>query len=301
MVNLLYSMIISDSAAIFHYRPACLLRATGSDAAAFLQGQFTNDLSNVEPGRAVYGLWLDRKSRVIADSHVIRGPNANEFWIASLSSPAATVARHLGDHIIADEVELTDETSGWNGVSLLGVGTGDWLAGEPRPGMFFPGRRGPGECWEWLFRQADASTSSAALSGVRVLGASDIERLRIESGIPSVPVDIGPADLPNEGGLDAQAISYSKGCYLGQEAVARIRSRGRVRRTLVRVRGSGAPPSLPFGLWRGDKKEGELRSAVADADGYVGLALLTVEAASAEGALASAPGAVPSVEVIRGR
>ena len=65
--------------------------------------------------------------------------------------------------------------------------------------------------------------------------------------------------------------------------------------------GSGAPPSLPFGLWRGDKKEGELRSAVADADGYVGLALLTVEAASAEGALASAPGAVPSVEVIRGR
>ncbi len=301
MVNLLYLMIISDSTAIFHYRPACLLRATGSDAATFLQGQFTNDLSNVEPCRAAYGLWLDRKGRVIADSHVIRGQNANEFWIASLSSPAAVVARHLGDHIIADEVELADETDGWNGVSLIGAGTGDWLAGEPRPGMSFPGRRAPGECWEWLFRQADASTSAAALSGARVLGAFDIERLRIESGIPSVPVDIGPADLPNEGGLDAQAISYSKGCYLGQEVVARIRSRGRARRTLVRVRGSGAPPSLPAGLWRGDKKEGELRSAVADADGYVGLALLTVEAASAEGSLAAAQGAVPSVEVVRHR
>ena len=110
----------------------------------FLQGQFTNDLSNVEPGRAVYGLWLDRKGRVIADSHVIRGPNANEFWIASLSSPAATVARHLEDHIIADEVELKDETSGWNGVSLLGVGTGR-LAGRGAPARDVLSRtEGPG-------------------------------------------------------------------------------------------------------------------------------------------------------------
>jgi hypothetical protein len=113
-----------------------------------------------------------------------------------------------------------------------------------------------------------------------------------------VPADIGPADLPNEGGLDAQAISYSKGCYLGQEVMARVRATGRVRRTLVRVRGSGLLPALPAGLWRGDRREGELRSAAALGDGFVGLALLSVGAACAGGALAVAPGGPPAVELV---
>ena len=104
-------MIISDSAAAFHYRPACLLRVTGGDAATFLQSQFTNDLRGLKAGGAVYGLWLDRKGRVIADSHVLMDPGAEGFWVASLSSPAAVVARHLGDHIIADDVEVSDETA----------------------------------------------------------------------------------------------------------------------------------------------------------------------------------------------
>ena len=300
MINLLYLMIISGSTTVFHYRPSCLLRATGTDAAGFLQGQFTNDLSHVEPGGAVYGLWLDRKGRVIADSHVIRARGPDGFWIASISSPAAVIASHLGDHIIADDVEIQDETGGWKGTSLIGAGVGGWLAGDPRPGLVFPGRRTADENWEWLCREADSASAAAALSGARVADALEIERMRIGSGIPAVPADIGPADLPNEGGLDAQAISYSKGCYLGQEVMARIKSMGRVRRTLVRVRGGGAPPDLPAGLWRGDRREGELRSAVADTGGYLGLALVSVGAASAEGRLALGRGAAPTVEVVRG-
>ena len=300
MVNLLYSMIISGSTAVFRYRPACVLRATGTDAATFLQGQFSNDLGNMSPGSAVYGLWLDRRGRVLADSHVIRGTGSGEFWIASISSPAAAIARHLGDHIIADDVEIGDETNGWRGVSLIGEGVAGWLAGEPRPGLVFPGRRASGENWEWIHREADAPTADAALKGAQDLEAPEVERMRIGSGIPSVPADIGPADLPNEGGLDAQAISYSKGCYLGQEVMARIRSTGRVRRTLVRVRGSGAIPALPAGLWRGDKREGELRTAVAGAAGYLGLALVSLGAASAGDRLAVAPGAPATVEPVGG-
>jgi folate-binding Fe-S cluster repair protein YgfZ len=83
--------------------------------------------------------------------------------------------------------------------------------------------------------------------------------------------------------------------------MARIKSMGRVRRALVRVRGSGPAPGLPAGLWRGDKREGELRSAVQDAGGFVGLALISTAAASAGGALALALGAVPTVEVAPGR
>ena len=291
-------MIIRCPTAIFPYRPACLLRVTGGDAATFLQGQFTNDLRNLGPGRAVYGLWLNRKGRVIADSHVIEAPDGGGYWVASVASPAAVLARHLGDHIIADEVEIADETASWRGVALLGEGAGGWLGLEPRPGMFFPGRRSAAESWEWLARESDSERVAAALSGARVLGAGEIELMRIESAVPAVPADIGPADLPNEGGLDAQAISYSKGCYLGQEVMARVRASGRVRRTLVRVRGAGPAPALPAGLWRGDTREGELRSAAALGGGFVGLALLSLGAASAGGALSSAPGGPPAVEVV---
>jgi len=245
----------------------------------------------------MYGLWLDRKGHVVADSHVIRAQGPDGYWIASISSPAAVIARHLGDHIVADDVEILDETGGWTGISLIGAGAGSWLAGEPRPGLFFPGRRTTDENWEWLCREADSASAARALSGARLAGAGEVERMRIGSGMPSVPTDIGPADLPNEGGLDAQAISYSKGCYTGQEVMARIKSMGRVRRTLVRVRGDGAPPALPAGLWRGDRREGELRSAAADAGGYLGLALVSVGAASAGGRLALGRGAAPTVEI----
>jgi folate-binding protein YgfZ len=272
---------------------------SGPDAAAFLQGQFTNDLDGIEPGRAVYGLWLDRKGRVIADSHVVRSPDGEGFWIASISSSAPVVARRLGDFIVADDVAVEDVTAGWRGHALMGAGTGAWLAAGPRAGLSFPGRRGAGENWEWIYPAADAGSAQAALSGARVAGPDEVERLRIAAGIPSVPADIGPADLPNEGGLDTQAISYSKGCYLGQEVMARLRSMGRVRRTLVRVRGSGAPPGVPAALWRGDRREGDLRSAVADAGGggYAGLALVSVAAGQGGGPLSLGAGVPPSVEI----
>ena len=288
-----------ESAVIFPYLPACLLRATGPDASAFLQGQFTNDLGKIEPGGAVFGLWLDRKGRVIADSHVVRAADGGGFWIASVSSPAAVVARHLGDHIIADDVVIEDETPGWRGLSLIGAGAGAWLAGEPRAGFFFPGRRDSAENWEWIYPAGESGSVDTAVSGARIAVPADVERMRIAAGIPSIPADIGPSDLPNEGGLDAQAISYSKGCYLGQEVMARLKSTGRVRRALVRVRGAGAPPPLPAALWRADRREGELRSAVSDAGGggFCGLALVSTAAAQGGGPLSLVAGGPPSVEI----
>jgi tRNA-modifying protein YgfZ len=294
-------MLFPASAVVFPYRPACLLRVFGADAAAFLQGQFTNDLGRIAPGQAAYGLWLDRKGRVIADSHVVRAGDGSGFWIASIRSPAPIVARRLEDHIVADDVAVEDVTASWSGVSLIGEGAGAWLAGETRAGLCFPGRRNSGENWEWVYPDGESRSVEAATSGARRIAPDDAERMRIASGIPSVPSDIGPADLPNEGGLESLAISYSKGCYLGQEVMARIKSMGRVRRTLVRVRGRGAPPALPAALWRGDRREGELRSAVPDAggQGYSGLALVSVAGLPGGGPFALAQGGAPAVEIAR--
>ena len=285
------------NSAVFPYRPACLLRVSGEDATDFLQGQFTNDLGQVAPGQAVYGLWLDRKGRVIADSHVIRAADGR-FWVASVRSPGQVVARRLGDHVVADDVAIEDMTGSWGGLSLVGAGTGAWLKGAGRAGLYFPGRRDAGENWEWLYPDADSASVDAATSGAARLPEAEVERLRISSGIPAVPGDIGPADLPNEGGLESQAISYSKGCYLGQEVMARIKTMGRVRRSLVRVTGRGAPPAVPAALWRGDRREGELRSAVADAGGFIGLALVST-AGLTGGPYALERGGGPSVEAAR--
>jgi len=291
-----------EKAAVFPYSPACLLKASGPDAAAFLQGQFSNDLGGIRPGQAVYGLWLDRRGHVMADSHVIAAADGAGFWIASVSSPARDVASRLESHIIADDVVIEDLTAGWRGLSLIGAGWGAWLSAEPRPGLVFPGRRDSGESWEWIHGAGDSGSVDLATSGARRLGAEDVERMRIASGIPLVPADIGPSDLPNEGGLEAAAISYSKGCYLGQEVMARLKSMGRVRRTLVRVRGGGGPPPVPAALWRGGRREGELRSAAPDAGGggYSGLALVRAPSGAPGGPLSLSSDGPPSVEIAPG-
>jgi folate-binding protein YgfZ len=288
-----------DTAAVFHYVPACVLRVGGPDAATFLQGQFTNDLRNITPRRAVYGLWLDRKGRVVADSHVLSSGDGAAFSIVSVASPAASIVRRLEDHIVADEVTIEDETASWRGVSLIGSGIGAWCAGEPRDGLLFPGRRGNQENWEWVFRDSDAASVGAAVSASRTLSRDEVERMRIASAIPRVPQDIGPADLPNEGGLESAAISYSKGCYLGQEVIARLKSRGRVRRALIRVAGAGGPPAVPAALWRAGRREGELRSVAPDVAGmgYSGLALVTA-AAAAGGSFSLASDIAPSLDVV---
>jgi tRNA-modifying protein YgfZ len=299
MVNLLTLMKIPAAISIFPYSPACLLRVSGPDSRTFLQGQFTNDLNPLIPGKAVYGLWLDRKGKVIADSNVIQDKDASEFWVASIGSPARLIEEHLGGHIIADDVSLADETGAWRAVSLIGAGAGSWLADVPREGFCFPGRRASVENWEWFFPAAELAQVNESLAGARALDPASLERLRINSGIPSVPADIGPADLPNEGGLDREAISYSKGCYLGQEVMARIKALGRVRRTLVRVRGTGAPPLLPAALWRGEGRVGELRSAVAEGEGFAGLALVSVASAAADEPFAQAQGGAATVSIVR--
>ena len=294
-------MNFPEKAMVLPFFPAALLRVSGPDAEVFLQGQFTNDLGKIGAAQAAYGLWLDRKGRVLADSHVVRGEDGVEFWIASGRSSGALIARRLGDFIVADDVVVEDVTGQWAGLALIGEGTGTWLAAMKRPGFFFRGRRAAVENWEWVYPEASSEAVVAATAGATGIGFEDAERLRIGAGIAAVPADIGPADLPNEAGLEVEAISYSKGCYLGQEVMARIKSLGRVRRALVRVRGDGSPPDAPAALWRGDRREGELRSVVRDASGtgYLGLALVSVAGLPGGGFLALAPGGPAGVEIVQ--
>lgn len=302
----------STSSAIYWWRPAAWLRVTGSDAADFLQGQFTNDLRGPGGGApvgAVYGLWLDVKGKVLADSFVVRGVGGAagdaEFWIGSYFSPAAAIQARLESHIIADDVLVEDRTAAWAGVTRLGPGAFEALVEKCHvirdtfPGWVFRGRRAREENAEWVFPLAAADTVARELADCPALDAGEMERRRLDARIPAVPVDVGPGDLPNEGALEAEAISFTKGCYLGQEVMARLKSMGKVRRRLLRVRGAIRElPPLPAGLYVGERQVGELRSAALGADGgFVGLAMVSLLHVAPGAGLAWTAGGVPSVQL----
>lgn len=297
---MLKPMNFSTSPAIFRWKPAAWLRVTGEDAANFLQGQFTNELRSEPAGGAVYGLWLTLKGKVLADSFVVRGGGsaaggAEEFWVGSYFSPAVVIKERLEAYVIADDVVIEDLTTEWVGVTVWGgsveAGVGD---------VVFPGRRSREACVEWMSPLARANEVSAALAGRVELDAEEMERRRIAAAVPAVPADIGPGDLPGEGGLESIAISYTKGCYLGQEVMARLKAMGQVRRRLVRVAGNGAPPeALPAGLFAGDKRVGEVRSAVrVGGEGWSGLAMISLLQATGGGSYALAVAAEPTVRLI---
>lgn len=269
-------MEISSSWQFAEAKIGAVLRVTGEDAASFLQGQFTNELRGLTVGAAVYGLWLNQKGKVLADSFVVANGADGGFWAVSYFSPAAGLRQRLEDYIIADDVVVEDLTAEWSAISLLGSGVGAWFAQEARAGFGFPGRRTKEENWTWIFPSAERERVRAQLVEWRELDTAELERRRIAAGIPAVPADIGPGDLPGEGGLDAVAISYTKGCYLGQEVMARLKSMGQVRRRLRRVRGPGGAPQVPAPLWQQGRQVGELRSVVATADGFAGMAMLSL-------------------------
>jgi folate-binding protein YgfZ len=273
---------------------------TGDDASNFLQGQFTNDLRLLERQVAVYGLWLTLKGKVLADSFVLRRAGPSEFWIGSYFSPAALIRERLESYVIADDVIVEDQTAEWAGVSVLGEETSAARTiVEKRGGFIFPGRRDSGPNVECVFPVGGGGTAElSALNAVEVNG-EEMTRRRIMAGIPAIPVDVGPTDLPNEAGLEPETISYTKGCYLGQEVMARLKSMGQVRRRLWRVRGTTEEwPAVPAPVFGSLRQVGELRSAAHDsAGGWVGMAMVSLMHVEPGTELSFAAGATPTLRL----
>ena len=293
----------STSWTFFRWRPACWLRIDGADAANFLQGQFTNDLRALESSGAIYGLWLTVKGKVLADSFVGRGAGTDEFWIVSYYSPAEVIRARLESYVIADDVVITDETEAWTVVSLLDAAPSPLIRSGPAAGIVFRGRRDTVGGIECAYRIADGEPAwlTRHVATARELDREAIARRRIAAAVPEVPRDVGPNDLPNEASLEADAISYTKGCYLGQEVMARLKSMGQVRRRLVRVRGADGsnPPPVSAPLFLGARQVGDVRSAVGDgAGGWIGLAMLSRLALVESTSLSLAVDAPPHVMVL---
>lgn len=253
--------------------PTAVVRVTGEDAAAFLQGQCTADLRKVALTDA---LWLNRKGRVLAHTIVAKETDGS-FLLLCPHLTAEEIIAIVAANVIADDVVATDETSAW----------GRWVVWGAAPAVadakLFPTLRFGVEAWDVL------TPPGAALPG-EAGSREELEAIRVRAGVPAVPADCGANEFPQECGLEAW-VSYTKGCYLGQEVMARIQSMGSLRRTLRRVSGSvtvGQELKTPEG-----KTAGVVRSAAGD----VGLALVSVdlpEGAELGGVRLGAPAVMPA-------
>ena len=269
------------SKCFYQYAPAAHFIVTEEDAGDFLQSQFTNELRPFKVGQATYGLWLSVKGKVIADS-VVMCEGAEQFRVISECCAGELITAHMERHIIADDVEIEYDEPGYGfelpaqAVEALGLGC-------PTSGRFLQIEGGILYfTQDSIYNMVIHEESAAKLAFEKLIdlgfiefSASERGLARIDRGRPSVPYEIGAADMPGEGGLEDDAISFTKGCYLGQEVVARMHNVGKAQRGLFVVRGEGAIPDLPLVLTNSDSKQvGELRTAYMNGETWQGVAIL---------------------------
>jgi len=271
-----------ESKCLFAHAPAAVIRFSGEDHLDFLQGQGTADLRG-EFGLACYDLWLDHRGNIHGDGFILHEGEQSTLLV-SYATPEEVLMAKFDRHIIADDVEMEPCTREYRLLSVPPQSVEEFLAeaGLERPGhgrilyagpaLGFWGRRlGPGTL-DILFSGEGAFSIPAGWSDSPGLAAA--EQLRIRGGIPMIPTDLDDGGMnPVEAGI-LSPVSFTKGCYLGQEVVARVHRLGRSPRRMVRFSGTGSAPSTPMKLEAGGQQVGELRSVVTFPDTFEGVGWL---------------------------
>lgn len=250
---------------------AALVWVEGADAAGFLQGLLSNDVAGLATGASCPALLLDAKGHLQVDPLVYRDGD-DAFTLVVEPALADVLAERLERYHFSEALErIGPEPT--ERVTLAGP-AGDLAAAAD---LVLVGRV-PGT---HELVTADAGATVAAL-GVPEVAAEALEVVRIEAGVPRVGVDTGPTSLVQEAGLERTAVSFAKGCYLGQETVARTAYRGRVNRRL-RGLALGAPAPMGTAVSRDGREVGRLASvALSPRLGPIALAMLRREVAPGE-------------------
>ena len=286
-----YRALREEAGYLPRQRAAVIVR--GPHAAEYLQGQLTNDVEGLERETGCYAALLDRKGHLQADMRVLSLENG-ELWIDLEPSVAPAVLKHLRTYSIGREVEVEDVSERWAITSLIGPRARDLAGFEglgPEHGQRFR---------EWdgtdvlavatdagldLITRREAATSLAELleaAGAAEVSEAAAEIIRVESGRPRFGLDMGPASMPAEAGITDRAVDFEKGCYIGQEPVARLHYRGKPNRTLRGLRLSG-PAETGDPLVLGEKEVGTVGTVcLSPAHGSIALAIVRREASDGD-------------------
>jgi folate-binding protein YgfZ len=269
------------------------LRVSGADAAEYLNGQLTNELERLAPDEGCYAALLDRKGHIQADMRVL-GLSNGEIWLDLEPAPAPAVLKHLQTYSIGHEVEIEDASDRWAIVSLIGPRAAEVSGFEglaPEHAQRFRDWEGVEVLGVATDLGIDLIVRSEQLARLRTLleaaGAVEVseaaaEIVRVESGRPRFGAEMGPETMPAEAGIVERAVDFEKGCYIGQEPVARLHYRGRPNRRLRGLRLSG-PAERGETLRLGEREVGTIGTAcLSPALGPIALAVVRREASDGD-------------------
>jgi tRNA-modifying protein YgfZ len=278
-----------ENAGLFELPGRGRIRALGEDRKRLLHAMTTNHVQQLETGQGCYAFFLNAQGRILSDVTILA--QSDHLLLDVEPASREFVLAHIDKYIIADDVSVEDVSDSQTTLALEGPAAGEILAsiGAPVPANYFDSR-------EWANRLVvktsytgaggfhiyldplDAPILRETLADARAVEADSqsVETARLLHARPRYGVDITDANLPQETQL-THALHFTKGCYLGQEIVERIRSRGHVNKLLTRLQLSEVPAAHAK-LHADGKEVGEVTSAVLDPRNRVAVALAYVRA-----------------------
>ena len=255
------------------------IRATGEDRARLLHAMTTNQVETLKPGEGCYAFFLSAQGRILADVNLLCFED--HFLLDTEPETRTKVYEHLDRYIIADDVTLEDQTARIATIAIEGPNASSVLKelGAPEPTAPYSfaiwthgaslvtiariDTTGKGGFFLLIpMEERQAVTSQLTKAGFPAATAEDARIVRIESGRPRYGEEITERYLIQETD-QLQAVNFSKGCYLGQEIVERVRSRAQIHRVLRRLEiDNSDPPAAGTKLKSGDADAAEIASAV---------------------------------------
>ncbi len=237
-----------------------ILEVGGDDAHEWVQGQVTNQIDGLEAGDAAYAFVLTLKGRVLADVHVLMREDG--IWLDVPAPELDPLIERLDRYIIMEDVDLIPRPD-LRVIAAVGPRAGELAEGGwPSRRLGLPGR-------QWVVPDAELDTELDRLRArSRALGGAPLDdatwaEAHIVRGRPRFGVDFGKWTYPQESGLTPVAVSFTKGCYIGQETVVMLENRGKAPKVLWRWQLEGpAPPPAGTAIERAGIAVGEVTSAV---------------------------------------
>jgi folate-binding protein YgfZ len=293
---------LTHGAAVLDLSARGRIRVTGEDRARLLHAMTTNHIQQMKPGDGLYAFFLNPQGRILADAFVLCFED--HFLLDTEPETRESLSAHLDKYIIADDVTLEDVTDETFSLGLEGPKAAD-TAGKA--GVAAPHHRFSHVRWG---EYSVAAIPAAGAHGVRIYGpieqkedavvmlesagaiaasAEDAELVRLEHFVPRYGCDITDHNLPQET-QQLHALHFQKGCYIGQEIVERIRSRGHVNKLLMGFRmESPSAPERGAKLLLESQPAGEVTSAASLEGEVFGLAYVRTPGAKS-GAMAEIDG-----------
>jgi folate-binding protein YgfZ len=263
---------LEHSVGVLALEDRAIVSVTGDDAHDWLQGQVTNQLKNAEPGSSVYGFVLTLKGRILADVYVLVREGA--LWLDVPAAQVDALLERFDRYIIMEDVDL-EHRKDLNVIAAQGPRSNELSAdGWPSDRLGGGGR-------QWVVTDAELDSELTSLvARSRELGGGAVSseawaQAHVLRGRPRFSIDFGDWTYPQESGLNPLAVSFGKGCYIGQETVVMLENRGKAPKVLWRwaIEGSLAPAAkTPITV--NDAVVGEVTSAAVGEEGVRAIGFL---------------------------